>query len=127
MWNGSPELQGVVFAAGAHVVDEEVVLSDLVPLLGVVPEPTGIGDQEPVSVHEGVVDRDDPVIAVTGRGVLLEFVQASPVEVLDVPVGGGEEAVEARLIGGPGEFAVDTQNGLALGADPKSALSPPVA
>jgi hypothetical protein len=31
------ELQGIVFAAGADVVDEEVVRGDLVPLLGVVP------------------------------------------------------------------------------------------
>ena len=39
------ELQRVVLAAGADVVDEEVVLGDLVPLLGVVPEPAGVGDQ----------------------------------------------------------------------------------
>ena len=42
------ELQGVMLAAGADVVDEEVVLGDLVPLLGVVPEPAGVGDQLPV-------------------------------------------------------------------------------
>jgi hypothetical protein len=31
------EFQGVVLAAGADGVDEEVVLGDLVPLLGMVP------------------------------------------------------------------------------------------
>src|SRR5262249_54114207 len=45
-----PELQGVVLAAGADVVDEEIVLSDLVALLGMVPEPAGIGDQLTVPV-----------------------------------------------------------------------------
>jgi hypothetical protein len=110
-----PELQGVVFAAGADVVDEQVVLGDLVPLLGVIPEPAGIGDQQAVTVDQGVVDGDHPVITVAGRGVPLEFVQTAPVEGPDVPVGGGEEAVETRLIGRLSEFAVDAQDGLALG------------
>ena len=54
------ELQRVVFAAGADVVDEEVVLGDLVPLLGVVPEPAGVGDKLAVAVDEGVVDGMTP-------------------------------------------------------------------
>ena len=34
------ELQGVVLAAGADVVDDQVVVGNLVALFGVVPEPT---------------------------------------------------------------------------------------
>ena len=67
------ELQGIVLAAGADVVGEEVVLGDLVPLLGVVPEPAGVGDQQAVAVDQGVVDGDDALVAVAGGGVLLEF------------------------------------------------------
>ena len=44
------EFQRVVFAAGANVVDEEVVLGDLVPFLDVIPEPAGVGDQLAVPV-----------------------------------------------------------------------------
>ena len=109
------ELQRVVLAAGADVVDEEVVLGDLVPLLGVVPEPAGVGDQHPVAVDQGVVDGDDALVAVASGGVLLEQVQAPAVEVVDVPRGLGEEAVEAGLVGGPGELAMDAEDGLPLG------------
>ena len=41
--------------------------------------------------------------------------QSSLVERLDVPVGVGEEAVEAGLVGGLGELAVDAEDGLPLG------------
>jgi hypothetical protein len=45
----------------------------------------------------------------------LQFIQPPLVEILDVPAGGGEEAVGARLVGRRSEFAVDAQNGLAPG------------
>ena len=109
------ELQRVVLAAGADVVDEEVVLGDLVPLLGMVPEPSGVGDQLAVPVDEGVVDGDDALVAVAGGRVLLEPFQSPLVEGLDVPAGLGEEAVEAGLIGGLGELVMDSEDGLPLG------------
>ena len=68
-----PELEGIMLAAGADVVGEEVVLGDLVPFLGVVPVPPGVGDQHAIAVDQGVVDGDDPLIAVASRGILLEF------------------------------------------------------
>ena len=70
------ELQGIVLAAGADVVGEQVVVGDLVAFLGVVPEPAGVLDQQAVLVDEGVVDGDDALVAVAGGGVLLEQVQA---------------------------------------------------
>ena len=70
-----PELQGIMLAAGADVVGEEVVLGDLVPLLGVVPEPPGVGDQHAIAIDQGIVDGDDPLVAVASGGVLLEFLQ----------------------------------------------------
>ena len=104
-----------MLAAGADVVDEEVVLGDLVPLLGVVPEPAGVGDQLAVAVDQGVVDGDDALVAVAGGGVLLEPFQSSLVERLDVPGDLGEEAVETGLVGGLGELVMDAQDGLPLG------------
>ncbi len=104
-----------MLAAGADVVGEEVVLGDLVPLLGVVPEPPGVGDQEAVTVDQGVVDGEDPVVAGASRGVFLELVQATPVEGLDVPLRFGEVPVEAGLVRGHGELMVDAEHGLPLG------------
>jgi hypothetical protein len=102
---------------GANVVDEEQILGDLVPLLGVVPEPAGVGDQLTGPVDQGVVDGDDTLVAVARGGVLLELFQSSCVEGCDVPVGVREEAVEAGLVGGLGEFAVDAEDGFPLGHD----------
>src|SRR5512135_558977 len=109
------ELQGIVFAAGADVVDEEVVLGALVPLFGVVPVPSGVGDQQAVPVDQSVVDGDDALVAVARGGGLLEPLQAVLVEDLDIPHDLGEEAVEAGLIGGLGELFMDSEDRLALG------------
>ena len=46
---------------------------------------------------------------------MLELVQPSLIQGLDIPGSLGEEAIEAGLIGGPGELVVDTQDGLAVG------------
>src|SRR5271165_4129531 len=74
------ELQGIMLAAGADIVSEEVVLSNLVSFFGVVPVPPGVGDQHAITIDQGVVDRDDPLVAVPSRGIFLEFVQSSLVE-----------------------------------------------
>jgi len=109
------EVQGVVFAAGADVVDDQIVVGDLVALLGVVPEPADILDQLAAVVDEGVVDGEDALGAVAGGRVLLKEVKAALVELVDIPVGVGEEAVKAGLVGGLGELPVDGADVLALG------------
>ncbi len=81
------------------------------------PSRPGVGDQHAVSLDLGVGDGDDVLVAVSGGQVLLELVQASLIEGPDIPVGIGEESVEAGLVGGGGEFVVDAQEGLALGND----------
>src|SRR6266567_2228004 len=109
------EVQGVVFAAGADVVDDQIVVGDLVALLGMVPEPTDVLDQLAAVVDERVVDGEDALGAVAGGRVLLEEVKAALVELADFPVGVGEEAVEAGLVGGLGKLPVDGADVLALG------------
>ena len=104
-----------MLAAGADVVDEDRVLGDLVTVLGMVPIPPGVGDQQPVPVDQGIIDGDDALVAVAGGGVLLEQVESSLIQILGVPGGLGQEAIEAGLVGGLGELVVDAQDGLALG------------
>src|SRR5271157_2012213 len=109
------ELEGIVLAAGADIVGEEVVLSNLVPFFGVVPEPPGVRNQQAVAIDQGVINRNDALVAVPRRGIFLELLQSPLVESTDVPLGIREESVEAGLIGGLGEFAVDPKHRLALG------------
>jgi hypothetical protein len=111
------ELSRVVLAAGADVIEEQGVLGDLVRLLGVIPVPSGIGKEQAVPIDHGVVDGDDARIAGAGEGILLEPLQASLVEGLGIPDGLGEVAIEAGLIGGPGELVRDPEDRLALGND----------
>lgn len=109
------KVQWIMLAAGADVIGEDVVVRNLVALLGMVPEPTGILDQFPIVVDQDIVDGNDAVVAVVGRGIFLEPLQALLIEFLDIPIDFGEKPVETRLVGGVGKFPVDSQDGLALG------------
>ena len=104
------ECEGIMLAAGADIVGEEVVLGNLVPFFGVVPVPPGVGDQQSVAIDQGIIDRNDSLVAVPSQGVFLEFLQSSLVEGSGVPLGIGEEPIEAGLIGGLGEFTVDPEH-----------------
>src|SRR5262249_3057685 len=101
------KVQRIMLPTGADVVHDDVVVSDLIALLGMIPEPADVLDAFAVVVDEGIVDGDDAVVAVARRGVLLEEVQAAAVDLVDVPVGVGKEAVEARLVGVVGELPVN--------------------
>jgi len=110
------ELQRVVLAGGADVVDDQVVVGDLVPLLGVIPEPAGVLDELAVVVDQGIVQGNNPLGAVAGGGVLLPLGQPGLVEPPGVPEAlGRDPAIEARLIGGDGKLAVDARNVLPVG------------
>ena len=101
------ELQWIMLAALADVVDEQVVVGDLVAVLGVVPEPTHIVDQLAFVIDQHVVDGDHALVAIAGSGVALQDFQTSLVERLLVPDHVIEELVQARLIRRVGELAVD--------------------
>ena len=72
------ELQRIVHAAGADVVGDEIVMGDLVPLLGVVPEPTDILDELPVVVDQQVINGDHPLVAVARVRRFLQSLQPPP-------------------------------------------------
>src|SRR5262249_38249776 len=109
------KVQRIMLPTGADVVHDDVVVSDLIALLGMIPEPADVLNAFAMVVDEGIVDGDDAVVAVARRGILLEEVKAAAVELGDVPAGVGEEAVEARLVGGLGELPVDAGHILTVG------------
>jgi hypothetical protein len=74
------EVEREVLAAGANVVGDQVVVGDLVAVLGMVPEPADVLDTLAMVVDEGIVNRDGAVIAVAEVRVALEDLQAAAVE-----------------------------------------------
>src|SRR3712207_9000388 len=62
------KVERVVLARGANVVGDQVVVGDLVPLRGVIPEPADVVDELACVVDQGVVHGDGAVVAVAGVG-----------------------------------------------------------
>ena len=106
------ELQGVVLAAGANVIDKQVIVGDLVAVFGVVPKPTHVLDELAVVVDERIIQRDHPLFAIASRRVTLHQFQPSLVDRLFVPLDARNEAIQARLVGRLDELAVDARDGL---------------
>ncbi len=104
------ELQRIMLTAGADIIRDEVIMSDLVPLLGMVPEPADIFDELPVVGDEHVINGDHSVVAVSRVGRLLQPLQSPLVQLRDIPVSGGEEAIQTRLVRRHGELAVDSRH-----------------
>ena len=110
----SSKLKRIVLAAGADVVDEQVVVGNFVALLGVIPEPADVLDALARVVDEHVIDGNHALVAVARGGILLKAIEPAFVESLDVPVHFSEESIQAGLICGAGELAVDSRDVLAL-------------
>ncbi len=70
-------------------------MGNQVALVGVIPEVANILDQFAVMVNEGVVNREDTVLAVAGGWVVLEPFQALLIEAIGFPRRLSQEAVEA--------------------------------
>src|SRR4051812_21028947 len=64
------KIQGVVLAGGADIVDNQVVMSDFVTFLSMIPEPADVRDQLAAMVNQGVVDGNDTLGTVGGVGVV---------------------------------------------------------
>src|SRR2546427_7112111 len=84
-------------------------------LIGMIPEPAGILDQLAIMVNQGVVDRNDAILAIARGRVGLQPVQAMRVDALDIPRRFGQPAIEARLVGGGSKLTVDATHGLMFG------------
>src|SRR4051812_2001967 len=101
-----------MFAARMHVVREQVIVRDEVPLLGMIPEPAGILNQFAVMVNQGVIDRNRAILAIAGGRVSLQPFQAMRIDALDIPRSFGQPAVEAGLVGGSGKLTIDATDRL---------------
>jgi len=80
----------------------------------VIPEPAHVLDALSRVVDQHVIDGDHALVAVARGGILLKEIEPAFVESLDVPIHFGEESIQAGLIRGAGELAVDPRDGLAI-------------
>ena len=61
-----------MLATSADVVDDDVIVGDLVALLGMIPEIAHIFNVFAAVVDQDIIDRDDPLWAITDIRVLLQ-------------------------------------------------------
>jgi len=110
----SAEFQGIMLPAAAHVVGEQIIVGNLVSLIGVIPEPSDVLDVLPVVVDQHVVDGNHATVRILCAGIPLQPFQPPLVERFLVPVHLGQEFVEAGLVGGLGKFPIYPQDRFSL-------------
>ena len=66
------KFQRIMLARGTDVVGNQIIVRDLVPLLGVIPKVAHILNQLPGMIHQRVVDRNHPAGRVARLRVLLQ-------------------------------------------------------
>ncbi len=103
----SVEFQGIMLSRGTHVVDDQVIMGNLVALFCVIPKIACIFNQLPVVIDQDIVNRDDSLGTEACVGLLLQPLNPLQVEVLLIPLAFGNPTVQAGLIRGYGEFAID--------------------
>lgn len=108
----APKVERVVLAGGVDIVDEQIVVGNQVTLVSVIPKPANIIDQFAIVANQGVVNWNDTVLAVACGRVMLEPLEALVIQALGLPGRLGQEAVEARLVGGIGKLTCDTADRL---------------
>lgn len=81
----APKVEWVVLAGRIDVVDEQIVVGNQVALIGMIPKPANIVDQFAIVVDQGVINRDDAVLAIAGGWVVLEPFQALLIQALRLP------------------------------------------
>jgi len=122
LFDESPEIQRIVFAGGADIVGNDIIMGDLVTALAVVPEVPHILNELSSMIDKNIVDWDDSLGTETRCRVPLEPIKASLIESLGIPGGPGDPPIKARLIGRSGEFTVNCRNILAIGHNQASEI-----
>src|SRR5262245_47697178 len=111
-----------MLATRMDIVGKQVIMRNQVTFVSMIPEPAGIFDQFAVVVDQGVVDCNHAILAVAGGGVGLQPLQAMLIDALDIPRRLSQPAVEAGLVGGGGELAIDATDGLVLSDEQASQI-----
>lgn len=79
------KVNGIMLAAGADVIGDQIVVRHRMPFLGVIPEIPDVFDSLAVMIDQDIVHGDDALCAVTGGRVFLEPLEPPPIQFRDVP------------------------------------------
>jgi hypothetical protein len=108
LFDKTPEFERIMLSAGANIICYYVVMGDLEPLLGMIPERTDILDKLAAVVNKNIIKRNYTLLAVASRGFFLKPVKTFCIEFLDVPICGGKPAIQTGLVGCNSKLAVET-------------------
>merc|ERR1711964_338625 len=106
------QFQRIVLAVATHVVHEDVIVGNLVPIFSVVPEPADIVNQFPIVINQHIVNGDHTLVMIARGWILLKDFQTPFVEALNIPFNFGEKSIPTGLIGGTSKFTIHSVDGL---------------
>ena len=98
------ELQRVMFVTCANIVGDQIIMSDLVSFLCMIPEVADVFDHLVIVIDQHIVYRDHTLFAVTSRRVFLQPIEPTTIQLIDIPIDLGQPTIETRLIRGPGKL-----------------------
>lgn len=107
----------IVLPQWTHVMTNEGIVRDHIPLIHTIPQPSDVFHQFSCMIHQRIVNRNDPLWAVTGPGIVLQPRRAAFVQHLGVLLHRSRATVQARLIGRDYKFTVDPAHSLGLSYD----------
>ena len=104
-----------MLATCADIIRNEVVVSDLVAFVGVVPEVSYILNAFPVMINQDIIQGDDTVVAISSGRIVLEPLQTLSVQLRDIPIHLGQPTVETRLVRRPRKLTANLRDILMFG------------
>ena len=107
----SSKVERIMFSVLINVIDEQIIVSDLVSLFGMIPKPTDVFDELSVVIDEHIVDGDGTERVIHNVALFAKPIDASIVEFIFIPIDFGQKAIETGLIAGADDFIGDTGNG----------------
>ena len=107
----SSKIERIMFSVLINVIDEQIIVSDLVSLFGMVPKPTDVFDELSVVIDEYIVDGDGGERMIHDVALFAKPIDPPIVKFVFIPIDFGQKAIEAGLIAGADDFIGDTGNG----------------
>ena len=100
------EIQGIMLVTGAHIINDQIVVSNLVAVFRMIPIPTHILDELPFMVDQHIIYRNHSMRTVPHRWTFLEPFQATLIQLGRIPIRSSQKSIQAGLIGGLGKLPV---------------------
>jgi len=104
----SSKVERVVFSVLINVIDEQIIMSDLVSLFGMVPKPADVFDELSIVIDEYIVDGDGAERMIHDVALFAKPIDPPIVKFVFIPIDFGQKAIETGLIACADDFVCDT-------------------